>query len=206
MYSTILFKGLCVGFTMSAIIGPIAVMCIRRTLAHGQLIGLAIALGASLGNATYGLIAGFGLTFISNFLLAHQDIFRLLGGIFLIYLGIKTAREKHAEHMTVDQPTNYLNTILGAYFLTLSNPVSIVSFTAMFTALDIIIDDTNYVTTLLLVLGIFLGAMIWKIILTSLVRLLHAKINQSTIIKINKCSGAIIMFFGCISIVSILIG
>ena len=94
-------KGFMIGFSIAAVVGPIALLCIRRTLVYGRLSGLASGLGAALGDAFYGAVAGFGLTIISNFLLAHQNAFRFVGGLFLCYLGITTFLSKPPTYLAI---------------------------------------------------------------------------------------------------------
>jgi len=86
----VLLKGLLIGFSIAAPVGPIGVLCIRRTLAEGRLVGLVTGLGAATADAFYGFVAAFGLTFISTFLVSQQVWLRAIGGVFLLYLGIRT--------------------------------------------------------------------------------------------------------------------
>ena len=89
-----LIKGIVLGFSIAAPVGPIGILCIRKTLQYGRLSGFFSGLGAALADMIYGSIAAFGLTIISNALLAFQFWLRLSGGIFLVYLGIKTCFSK----------------------------------------------------------------------------------------------------------------
>lgn len=201
----IFFKGLGVGFVIAAIVGPVSLLCIRSTLTKGQIVGLAIGLGAALADAIFGLIAGFGLTFLSNFLIDHQKFIRGAGGLFLIYLGIKAYIEKPETQTATVHGQSLIGLTLGTLLLTLTNPLTILSFVAIFVGLGLTAENTNYIASSLLVFGVFIGSMIWWIILTSFLRLFREKMNQKTIIFINKCSGALITAFGLISVASLLI-
>ena len=86
---SLFIKGLIIGFAIAAPVGPIGVLCIQRSLHNGFKIGLMTGLGAAFADGSYGLIAGFGLTALSSLLINHQFLIRLVGGLFLIYLGIK---------------------------------------------------------------------------------------------------------------------
>ena len=97
MDASLLLRGLVVGFSIAAPVGPIGVLCIRRTLADGRAAGLVSGLGAATADAIYGSIAGFGLTFVSGFLLSQTGWLRLVGGAFLLYLGIRTLLSRPAE-------------------------------------------------------------------------------------------------------------
>lgn len=204
MYPSIFLKGFGIGFGIASIVGPISLLCIRTTLAHGQMAGLAIGLGAAFADAAYGFIAAFGLTFVSNLLLTQQHILRLVGGGFLLYLGLTTFFERsHKEAATLKQ-SGFFSTIIGTFFLTMTNPLTILPFLAIFTALGFDDENTNYIAASLLVGGVFIGAMVWWTILTSFLRLFHARMNQRTLHIINKCSGALIAGFGVLSILSAL--
>src|SRR5512141_118280 len=108
---SLFLRGLLIGFSIAAPVGPIGVLCIRRTLVQGRLAGLATGLGAATADAMYGCVAGFGLTFISGLLIDQQTWLRLFGGLFLCYLGIKTLLSKPAEQEAKAGGTG----LLGAY-------------------------------------------------------------------------------------------
>jgi threonine/homoserine/homoserine lactone efflux protein len=199
----VFLKGFGIGFAIAAVVGPIGILCIRRTISDGQLVGLAIGLGAALADATFGIIAGFGLTFLADFLIAHQASLRFLGGLFLIYLGLKIFFEKPSTQAAEITGRNLVHLTISTFLLTLTNPLTILSFMAIFAGLGI--GTANYLAALLLVLGVFLGSMVWWIILTSILRFFHAKVNQTTLTFINKCSGGIIAGFGVLSIFSLLV-
>ncbi len=205
MYSSIFLKGLGIGFGIAAAVGPISLLCIRSTLTHGQIAGLAIGLGAAMADAVYGFIAAFGLTFVSDFLLAHQNALRLFGGLFLIYLGMKAFFAKTDLQEATLKRSGLLNTIVGTFFLTIANPLTIIMFLALFTSIGFDHEATNYIAPSLLVLGVFIGALIWWIVLTSFLKLFHAHMNQRVLNIINICSGILITIFGVLSILSLLI-
>src|SRR5712675_196490 len=120
-----LLRGLVIGFSIAAPVGPIGVLCIRRTLAEGRLAGLACGLGAATADACYGAVAGFGLTAVSNLLVSYQTWLQLVGVLFLCYLGIQTFLARpagEAARLRSGSPTGaYLATII----LTLTNPMTI---------------------------------------------------------------------------------
>jgi threonine/homoserine/homoserine lactone efflux protein len=203
MLTPIFFKGFGIGFTVAAVIGPIGILCIRRTLSDGQAVGLAIGLGAALADATYSLIAGFGLTFIANFMLSQQVLLHFVGGIFLLYLGFKTFRDEPTTHAATVSGTGLIGTAFSTFFLTLTNPMTIISFAAIFAALGI--DASNYASGIKLVSGVFLGSALWFILLTTFLSFFHKKIGHKGLNLINKISGSIIIGFGLLSIGGILI-
>ena len=205
MYPLIFFKGFGIGFGIAAAVGPISLLCIRSTLTHGQIAGLAIGLGAALADAAYGFIAAFGLTFVSDFLLAHQSALRLFGGLFLIYLGLKAFFAKSDLKEATLKRSGLLNTVIGTFFLTMANPLTIIMFLALFTGIGFDTENSNYLAPSLLVAGVFIGALTWWIILTSFLKLFHARMNQRVLNIINICSGILIATFGALSILSLLI-
>src|SRR5690348_5648959 len=130
-------KGLILGFSIAAPVGPIGVLCIRKTLQFGRFSGLFSGLGAAAADAIYAVIAGFGLTFVSNFLLAGQYWFQLIGGVFLLYLGWKTFVAKPEEQSNHLSHSNLLHDFASTFFLTLTNPMTILSFLAVFAGLGL---------------------------------------------------------------------
>lgn len=181
-------------------------LCIRRTLANGRLIGLVSGLGAASADATYGLIAAFGLTFISDFLTGQKTLLSLVGGLFLLYLGIKTLMahpaEEAAETRRVgrDLPAAYLST-LG---LTLTNPATILSFVAIFTGLGLSSSDGDYGAASILVLGVFTGSALWWLTLSGGVSLFRERFDTRMMLWVNRLSGVIISAFGLLALGSII--
>ena len=197
-----LLRGLIIGFSIAAPVGPIGVLCIRRTLAEGHTFGLVSGLGAATADAIYGCIAGFGLTFISNILINQQGWLRLIGGVFLCYLGFKIFLAKPAEQ-TASTKGQYL---MGAYastlFLTLTNPTTILSFAAIFAGLGVASAGGNYASAGVLVLGVFIGSALWWFILSSGVSIFRTKFTSHRLRWVNRISGTIIMGFGLLAFLS----
>lgn len=133
----VLLRGLIIGFSIAAPVGPIGMLCIRRTLAGGLLTGFISGLGAATADAFYGSIAAFGLTFLEELFLTQQTLLRLIGGAFLIYLGVQTSRKKPTCKATQSRESNLLSAYLSAGFLTLTNPKTIITFTAIFASVNI---------------------------------------------------------------------
>src|SRR5262249_25510452 len=123
-------KGCIIGFSIAAPVGPIGVLCINRTLKAGLLAGLLSGLGAALADAFYGCIAGFGFVVVSNFLLSQQTLIRILGGLFLIYLGLKTFISKPINKSLQDKANTLWQDFISTFFLTLTNPATILAFLA----------------------------------------------------------------------------
>ncbi|HEY5271214.1 MAG TPA: LysE family transporter [Anaerolineales bacterium] len=201
---TFLLRGLAIGFSIAAPVGPIGVLCIRRTLAEGWASGLVSGLGAASADAIYGCIAGFGLAFISNFLVSQQFWLRLIGGVFLCYLGLKTLLAKPAEQASLGKGNGLIGAYASTFFLTLTNPMTIISFAAIFAGLGLASTSGNYVSAGVLVLGVFTGSALWWLILSSGVVLFRARFNPHRLQWVNRISGAIIIGFGLFALLSAL--
>ncbi|WP_088041472.1 LysE family translocator [Bacillus sp. EAC] len=197
-------KGLIIGLSIAAPVGPIGVLCIRRTLAHGRIVGLVSGLGAATADGIYGLIAGFGLTVITNFLIGQHFWIQLIGGFFLCYLGIKTLRSKASFDQSDTQKKNIISAFLSVLFLTLTNPMTILSFIAIFAGLGISSSDNNLIASVILVVGVFCGSTLWWVILSSGVGLFRNRISNQSLTVINRLSGVIIIIFGGIALYGLL--
>jgi threonine/homoserine/homoserine lactone efflux protein len=197
-------KGIIIGFSIAAPVGPIGVLCIRRTLADGRLAGLISGLGAATADLFYGCVAAFGLTFISQFLIDQGLWLRLLGGLFLLYLGIKTFLAKGAGKEIEQKKGGLLNAYFTTFFLTLTNPLTILSFAAIFAGLGIVNTGGNYLSALILVAGVFSGSAIWWFFLSAGASFFQKKIDAQGLVWINRISGVIISVFGLVALGSLL--
>jgi threonine/homoserine/homoserine lactone efflux protein len=197
------FRGLVIGFSIAAPVGPIGVLCIRRTLADGQIAGLVSGLGAATADAFYGCVAGFGLTFISSLLIDQQMWMRLFGGLFLLYLGIKTLLSRPAEQAAKTTGNGLLSAYASTFLLTVTNPLTILSFAAIFAGLGLTNTTGGYASALILVLGVFLGSASWWLLLSGGVGLLRDKFNTQGMVWVNRISGLIIIAFGAVALVGL---
>lgn len=190
-------KGLIIGLAIAAPVGPIGVLCIQRSLHDGFKIGLMTGLGAALADGTYGLIAGFGLTALSSLLIEQQFYIRLIGGLFLLYLGIKLFLTPPQEKSTGHSDRSSWHALGTTYLLTITNPATILSFVAIFAGFGLSQTSSDYTQAIILVLGITLGSAIWWLLLSSSVSLiLHYRLSPSVMKNINRISGLIILSFG----------
>ncbi len=208
MILSVFLKSLIIGFSIAAPVGPIGILCIRRTLADGRRAGFISGLGAATADAFYGAIAAFGLTFISSFLINQSIWLRLAGGLFLIFLGIKTIFAKPELNEALDKShDSYRGMIryyMSTFFLTISNPLTIISFAAIFAGFGAAnINTQGYFAAMMMVLGIFIGSSVWWFALTFITGLLRQRINRKTLIWINRVAGAVIVLFGILALISI---
>ncbi|MEL6492589.1 MAG: LysE family transporter [Cyanobacteria bacterium J06621_3] len=192
----ILFEGLLIGFLVAAPVGVVGLLCINRTLLQGSLNGSISGLGAATAHGIYGGIAGFGLTFITNFLVEEQLYIRIGGGVFLYCLGVKTFMRKPDRKKLEINHRNLMNSYLSLFLVAITNPLTILSFVAIFAGLELGNNSTNYNSAVTFVFGVFLGSTAWWLILSSGIGLLRNKVNSQLLKLINQISGIIILSFG----------
>jgi threonine/homoserine/homoserine lactone efflux protein len=202
MDQSFFLRGVAIGFSIAAPVGPIGVLCIRRTLADGRRCGFASGLGAATADAVYGCVAGFGLTAVSDLLVSQQTWLRLIGGLFLCYLGVKSFIARPAASTTAPKDSALTGAYVSTLFLTLTNPMTILSFAAVFAGLGLGGGATDYAGALLLVLGVFLGSALWWLFLSGGVGLFRDKLNDEHFRWINRISGTIIAGFGLVCLIN----
>ncbi|MEN6612714.1 MAG: LysE family transporter [Armatimonadota bacterium] len=190
-----LAKGVIIGFSIAAPVGPIGILCIRRTLAYGRASGFVSGLGAASADAMYAAVAGFGLTAVSHFLISNNLWLRLLGGAFMFYLGIKMILAKpelaSADHKHEGLIEAYLSTVV----LTLANPMTIVSYTAVFAGLGIGAVGHGIASAAEIVSGTLVGSSLWWLTLSIGVGFISNSLDSHKLKWINRGAGMIILAF-----------
>jgi threonine/homoserine/homoserine lactone efflux protein len=184
-----------IGVSIAAPVGPIGVLCIRRTLAEGRAIGLAVGLGAATADAAYGAVAGFGLTAVSSLLVRQQAVLRLVGGLFLCYLGVRTFVARPADRAARAGGAGLVGAFTATFGLTLTNPATILSFVAVFAGLGIA-GAGSWREASVLVAGVFLGSALWWLLLSGGVSALRSRLDLSALRWVNRLSGAVLVAFG----------
>jgi threonine/homoserine/homoserine lactone efflux protein len=195
-------RGFVIGLAVAAPVGAIGLLCIRRTLAHGRLVGLVTGLGAATADAVLGAIAALGLTSVAVFLENAQTPLRLVGGAFLIYLGWRTFVSRPSSAATADRPGNLAGMFASTFALTLANPSTIISFAAIFAGLGLT-GNTGLTSALLMVAGVFLGSATWWLILSGGVSLLRGAMTPDRLLWVNRASGVLIALLGAGAILSV---
>lgn len=198
-------RGLILGFTIAAAVGPISLLVIRRTLSEGRLVGLISGLGVATADATYGAVAAFGLNAITDALVNARAVLALVGGVFLLWLAWATVRAEPSEAASAPKrrggPAGAYLSILG---LTLANPMTILSFAALFAGLGVTTGATA--DAALIVVGVFLGSSAWWVVLTSFVAAFRTRLTPGWIHRINTGSGIVIGLFAVAAIASAVVG
>jgi threonine/homoserine/homoserine lactone efflux protein len=201
--SSLLLRGLALGFAIAAPVGPIGVLCIRRTLAQGRAAGLLSGLGAATADALYGSVAAFGLTAISGLLVAQQTWLGLLGGAFLCCLGARTFLAAPDLEPGRTQAGGLAGSYASTLALTLANPMTILSFAAVFAGLGLGAGSSSFGSAAILVLGVFLGSASWWLALSTGVSLLRGGLGAAGLRWVNRVSGAVIVTFGVGAILAV---
>jgi threonine/homoserine/homoserine lactone efflux protein len=199
----VLLKGLVIGFSIAAPVGPIGVLCIRRTLADGRAVGFAAGLGAATADALYGAVAGFGLTAVSGLLGAQQGLLRAVGGLFLCWLGARAFLARPAAESAPVRGTGLPGAWASTFLLTVTNPMTILSFAAVFAGLGVGAAGSDFVAAATLVLGVFAGSALWWLLLSGVVGVLRQRVTPRGLRWVNRASGAIIAGFGLLALLSL---
>ena len=202
MNDILLIKCIISGFLLAAPIGPVNLICIRYTLSEGRVPGLIVGMGAAFADVLYGCAAAAGLSILTDFIVKYDIAFRWIGGLFIIFLGFATFRAAPQNTSDERNPRHSLYSLFaGVFLLTLTNPVTIFTFIAIFSSFGIAVLVTDLFTTALAALGVFIGSAFWWITLTSIVCLFRSKVTPRVIVHINKIAGIIIILLGVVSIV-----
>lgn len=196
-------KGLAIGFAMAVPVGPIGIMCIRKTLTEGRLRGVIIGLGAATADLFYGTVAAFGLTIISDILVDQRFWIRLVGGALLLFLGIRIFCAQPKDPKIVINNKGILRSYLTTVFLTLTNPLTIFAFVAVFAALGLG-DGLSYFSSSILVGGVFIGSGLWFLLLSSGAIFFRKKLDLVGLGWVNKIAGILVIISGLIAIGSLL--
>jgi threonine/homoserine/homoserine lactone efflux protein len=192
----IFWKGLILGFSLAAPVGPIGILCIRRTLHFGKISGLFSGLGAAVADALYAALAAFGIGFVSDFLKAQHFWLKLIGAAFLLFLGWRTFFAKYETQTKKISHTTLVNDFISTFFLMISNPILILVFLAVFASFGLANVQGNMIKSSALILGVFLGSSAWWLLLIEVVTLFRKKINDKGMQWINRGAGTVIAIFG----------
>lgn len=195
--TSLLLKGILIGFSIAMPVGPIGLLCIRNSLVHGRSYGFATGLGAAVADACYGAIAGFGVASLMTFLINYKLFLQIAGGFFLCYLGWITFFAKNETQDDKNLKANgRIDVFLSTFFLTLTNPMTILSFVGIYAGLGIGINNEGYDSAAILTAGVFLGSAFWWFLLSSGSALYKHKLTAQKTTWINKISGTILFVFG----------
>lgn len=207
--AALFWQGLVIGFSIAAPVGPIGVLCIRYSITQGKLAGFSAGMGAASADTLYALVGAVGLSAVSGFLVEQQFYLRLAGGLFLCWLGLRILRRHPparavAEHPALpgisSQPVSIYASTLG---LTLTNPLTILSFAAVFSGLGLQ-SNSGLPAAGLLVLGVFCGSAAWWLLLSSSAAALRSRLSPAVLRAVDLLSGTAILIYGAVILMSLI--
>jgi threonine/homoserine/homoserine lactone efflux protein len=198
----LLIKGVIVGIAIAAPVGPIGLLCMQRTLTSGWLSGLISGLGAATADSVYGSIAAFGLTLVQDFLLDHTKAIAKAGGVVLCLLGIRILLMKPSTVVAKPRMSTMglVGDFAGTFMLTLANPMTILSFIAIFAALNTSAASDSYGAAATLILGVFAGSAAWWLFLSLGIGGIRHRIDEPALRWIARLSGALVIAFGALTL------
>ncbi|MBO7203061.1 MAG: LysE family translocator [Paludibacteraceae bacterium] len=201
--STIILTGFLIGFVLSIPVGPIAVLCIQRTLNRGKYHGWITGIGASTSDVFYAALAIFGLSFVVDFINTHEMIIEIIGAVVFVFLGIKLYKENPSANLSTEnvRKESYLQDYLTAFGLTISNPLIIFLFITVFAQTEFVNSQTSIYQIVIALVSVFIGACMWWFLLTSLVNLLRNKINVRGLGLLNKLSGGMLIILAIVGLI-----
>jgi threonine/homoserine/homoserine lactone efflux protein len=195
----VLLQGFVLGVAIAAPVGPIGLLCIRRTLQHGPLMGFFTGFGAAIADTIFGAIAAFGVSAALSFLRGNEITFQLVGGVFLIVVAVRTFRQKpkdeEAEAARAPDTPSLLGGFLTGLSLTLTNPATIMAFIAIFAGFGLG-GNLGRVDATTLVCGVFLGSSSWWMALSMGVAAVRHRISDERLTLLNHCTGVALAGFG----------
>ena len=194
--SLLFSSGMLAGFLIAAPVGPIGILCIRRSL-HGHFsLSILTGLGAGLADTFYGAVASFGLVSIATLLFEYDHILRFFGGGALVALGLKVMRDHpHFQNAANGETTAYIKAFTSAFFLTVANPATLIAFTAAFATLGLNAINDSPLQSMTVVVGVFTGATLWWLCLATGVFLMRHHLNDNALLWLNRISGAALVIF-----------
>jgi threonine/homoserine/homoserine lactone efflux protein len=200
---SLLIKGLIVGFCLAAPVGPIAALCVQRTISKRLVSGLVSGLGAAVADAVYGAVAAFGATMVSEFLISERTWMQRIGGVILIFMGLRLFLAKPAEEKASEEgkARGLTGDFLSTLFLTLTNPMTFVAFAAVFTTMGIGAVRGHPILTTELVGGVFLGSGLWWLLLCAGAHALRHHFDYRKLTVVNRGTGIFVIGVGLVYLV-----
>jgi threonine/homoserine/homoserine lactone efflux protein len=190
---------LIIGFTITAAVGPISLLVIRRTIEHGGIYGFASGLGVATADATYGAIAAFGLTAVTSVLVSGKLVLGLVGGAVIALLGVRTMLSRPGEVARAVERPGLPGAFASIYALTMTNPLTILSFAAVFAGLGLAVG-ASFLDAAVLTLAVWAGSTLWWVVLTSIVAWLRERVSTGVLLWVNRMSGAALVVFGIVAV------
>ncbi|QZE15670.1 LysE family translocator [Halosquirtibacter laminarini] len=204
MYLELLLKGAIIGLCASVPLGPIGVLCVQKTINKNRKAGFYAGLGAASSDTIYAIIAGFSLSYIIDLIRTHEVMFRFFGAIILIVLGWHIFQSDPSSDVQKfkKKTASYWQDYFFTFLLTFSNPLAILIFFSIFARFQMVISLDEPLVALFLIGGIFIGAMSWWYILTSVVNMFRHKFNMKNLKLGNRIAGSVIIVFAIVTLLA----
>ena len=211
---TLFIGGILIGVLVAAPIGPVNLICVRRTLAYGPINGFFSGFGGAAGDGVFAVITAFGLTAVSLLVQGYAAPLKLVGGLMLIAFGIHNFRAEVTDPRSgcpVDLKEKGTSTLWGAivstFALTITNPATLLGFAALFAGLGTIVGgEATYMAATVTVAGVVTGSILWWLAITSITGAFHRQVNASVMRQINYISGIAVTGFGILVLIDLLFG
>lgn len=202
MFESIL-KGISIGILVSAPMGPIGVLCIQRTLKEGRMHGFLSGVGASMSDLIYAIIAGLGMGFIMDFVEQNHYPLQIAGSFILLILGYYIFRSNPCKKLLKqdEKKSPYWRNIVTSFFINLSNIGILFFFIAMFARFNLIAPE-NCSNNIISILSIAIGAILWWLVVSTIVNHIRSKFNPRALKFFNSILGIIIICIGIVGLIS----
>lgn len=208
-YLLLIFSGIVMGLIAAVPVGPVNLLCIRRTFAYGPVNGFVSGLGAALGDGVFAAVMGLGLTWVAQLIEGYTVIIELIGGALMVFFGFRTFVAPvvpRVELGSVSGGSSLVRAIFSTFALTITNPATLVFFTGMFAGLGGLTGGAgSYVDASFVVAGVVAGSTAWWLVLTTIIGLFHARIDDRTIGVINRISGLLVALFGLAVLINLVV-
>ncbi len=200
---SMLLKGLIIGVIVSAPVGPIGILCIQRTLNGGKGHGISTALGATASDLLYAFVAAFSMSMVVDFIDAHRFMLQVVGSIIVFIFGLYTYASNPVSQLKKMRGGNqsYLQDFLSSFFLTVTNPLVVFLFIALFAKYSYLTDGTSFLDSILGILFILMGACFWWTAVVGIVSFFRGRFNMRGLYVVNRGTGILLMCIAAISIV-----
>jgi threonine/homoserine/homoserine lactone efflux protein len=206
MHIAFFLKGILVGIVIAVPVGPVGVLCVRRTIFQGRLLGFVSGLGAASADTVFGIVAGFGLTVIQEWLLRFQDWLRAGGGLFLVWIGISALRRRVARPAeTARSGEDLVGAYLSTFALTISNPITILAFLGVFAAVGFSGGEATLENAAMMIAGVLAGSLLWWLGLSLGAGLFRHRLSDEHLAWINRGSGTILTLSGIALLISLVV-
>lgn len=201
-----IIKGVIIGLLVSIPVGPVAVLCIQRSMNKGLVSGFVTGAGAAFADVIYAIIAGFGITLIKEFLTEHQAVIRIVASVFLIFIAYKIFFSNPAKQLRKlrKEGNKFFSDFVTSFLLTISNPLTIGAFGLLYAQFDMVDSSTTSLNVIIMVVSVFSGALLWWMSLVGIVSLFKNRIGLRDLVTVNKITSVLIVIFAIVVVLSVI--